>query len=254
MSADMADLKARAEKLRELHGKDMLVLPNVWDAASAMVVAEAGFPVVATASAAVSAMLGYPDGEGAPWQEMFAAAGRVARAVSVPVTVDAEAGYGLRPRELVDRLLEVGAVGCNLEDTDHRAGGLVEAGAHAQWLADVRAAADTADVPLVINARVDTFLPASGIPEPDRIAETIRRGRLYRDAGADCVYPIGVRQKHDLATLVTELPGPINGNTGDQLDLATLKELGVARVSYGPRFYRAALANLKTTVEELLDS
>ena len=143
----------------------MLVLPNAWDAASAAVVAEAGFPAVATASAAVSAMLGYPDGEGAPWQEMFAAAGRIARAVSVPVTVDAEAGYGMRPRELVDRLLDIGAVGCNLEDTDHRAGGLVDAGAHAEWLADVRSAADDAGVPIVINARVDTFLPASGIPE-----------------------------------------------------------------------------------------
>jgi 2-methylisocitrate lyase-like PEP mutase family enzyme len=252
MAADVRDLKARAERLRELHGEEMLVLPNVWDAASATIVAEAGFPAVATASAAISAMLGYPDGEGAPWQEMFAAAGRVARAVSVPVTVDAEAGYGMQPRELVDRLLDIGAVGCNLEDTDHRAGGLVEAGAHAHWLAGVRSAADDAEVPIVINARVDTFLLASGIPEPDRVAEAIRRGRLYRDAGADCIYPIGVRHKRDIATLVTELPGPVNGNTGEYMDLATLRELGVARVSYGPRFYRAAMADLKTTVQELL--
>jgi 2-methylisocitrate lyase-like PEP mutase family enzyme len=252
MAADVTDLKARAERLRELHGEEMLVLPNVWDAASAAIVAEAGFPAVATASAAVSAMLGYPDGEGAPWQEMFAAAGRVARAVSVPVTVDAEAGYGMQPRELVDRLLDIGAVGCNLEDSDHRAGGLVEAGAQAQWLARVRSAADDAGVPIVINARVDTFLPTSGIPEPDRLAEAIRRGTLYRDAGADCIYPIGVRHKRDIATLVAELPGPVNGNTGEDVDLATLRELGVARVSYGPRFYRAAMAGLKTAVQELL--
>ncbi len=252
MDADVTDLKARAERLRELHGGEMLVLPNVWDAASATIVAEAGFPAVATASAAISAMLGYPDGEGAPWQEMFAAAGRVARAVSVPATVDAEAGYGMRPRELVDRLLDIGAVGCNLEDTDHRAGGLVEAGVHAQWLSDVRSAADDAEVPIVINARVDTFLPASGISEADRVAEAIRRGRLYRDAGADCIYPIGVRHKGDIATLVTELPAPVNGNTGEDLDLAALRQLGVARVSYGPRFYRAAMADLKTAVQKLL--
>ena len=245
------DLKAHADTLRELHGKDMLVLPNVWDAASAAIVAEAGFPAIATASAAVSAMLGHPDGQGAPWQEMFAAAGRIARAVSVPVTVDAEAGYGMRAKEFVDRLLETGAVGCNLEDTDHQDGGLTEADAQAEWLADVRSAATEAGVPIVINARVDTFLPGSGIPEPDRVAETVRRGRLYRAAGADCIYPIGVRHKRDLATLVAELPGPINGNPGDELDLATLADLGVARVSYGPRFYRAALANLKSAVEEL---
>ncbi|MFJ1764856.1 isocitrate lyase/phosphoenolpyruvate mutase family protein [Amycolatopsis sp. NPDC088138] len=247
----MIDLKAHAEKLRVLHSGPMLVLPNAWDAASAVIVAEAGFPVVATASAAISAMLGHPDGEGAPWQEMFAAAGRIARAVPVPVTVDAEAGYGLAPGELVDRLLELGAAGCNLEDTDHRAGGLADAGAHAAWLAEVRAAATERGVPIVVNARVDVFLPTSGIAGPDRVAETVRRGRLYLEAGADCVYPIGVRDRRDLATLVAELPGPVNGNTGDQLDLAALRELGVARVSYGPRFYRAALAGLKSAVEEL---
>jgi len=248
----MTDLKARAERLRELHGGEMLVLPNAWDAASATIVAEAGFPAVATASAAVSAMLGFPDGEGAPWQEMFAAAGRVARAVPVPVTVDAEAGYGMQPRELVDRLLDIGAVGCNLEDTDHREGGLVEAGAHAEWLAAVRSAADDAGVPIVINARVDTFLPAGGIPAADRVAEAVRRGRLYREAGADCIYPIGVRDEPDIATLVTELPGPVNGNVGERLDLATLRKLGVARVSYGPTFHRAAMAHMRTAVQALL--
>jgi 2-methylisocitrate lyase-like PEP mutase family enzyme len=248
------DLKAHAEQLRELHhGDRMLVLPNVWDAASAAIVAEAGFPVVATASAAISAMLGYPDGEGAPWREMFAAAGRVARAVRVPVTVDAEAGYGMPPRELVDRLLEIGAAGCNLEDTDHRAGGLVDAGAHAERLAAIRAAADDAGIPIVINARTDTFLPQAGVPASEQVAEAIRRGRRYLAAGADCIYPIGVGDERDIAGLIAGLPGPINANTRPGgPDLAKLRELGVARVSYGPRLYREALANLKTTVQELL--
>jgi 2-methylisocitrate lyase-like PEP mutase family enzyme len=172
--------------------------------------------------------------------------------VPVPVTVDAEAGYGMRPRELVGRLLEAGLVGCNLEDTDHQAGGLVEAAAHAQWLAGVRSAADDAGVPLVINARVDTFLPGRGVPERNRVAEAIRRGRLYQDAGADCVYPIGVRHKRDIAALVMGLSGPVNGNTSEDMDLATLRELGVARVSYGPRFYHAAMAGLKNAVKELM--
>jgi 2-methylisocitrate lyase-like PEP mutase family enzyme len=166
--------------------------------------------------------------------------------------VDAEAGYGLEPRELVDRLLEIGAVGCNLEDTDHRAGGLVDAGAQAERLAAVRAAADDAGVPIVINARADTFLPASGVPEEERVAEAVRRGRLYLEAGADCVYPIGVGDERDIAALVADVPGPINGNTRPgTLDLPKLRELGVARVSYGPRFYREALAGLKTAVEGL---
>ncbi|GAA5148463.1 isocitrate lyase/phosphoenolpyruvate mutase family protein [Pseudonocardia eucalypti] len=247
------DLKAQADQLRRLHhGPEMLVLPNVWDAASAEIVAGAGYPAVATASAAISAMLGYPDGEGAPWREMFAAAGRVARAVPVPVTVDAEAGYGLQPRELVDRLLEIGVVGCNLEDSDHRSGGLVDPGAQAERLAAIRAASEDAGVPIVINARTDGFLPRSGVAEPERVAEAVRRGRRYLEAGADCVYPIGVGDEHDIAALVTELPGPVNSNTRPGgPDLARLRELGVARVSYGPRFYRQALADLKTAVELL---
>lgn len=248
----MSDLQAQAEQLRELHHGELLVLPNVWDAASAKIVVEAGFPAVATASAAITAMLGYADGEGAPWSEMFAAAGRIARAVPVPVTVDAEAGYHLSPRELVGRLLEIGAVGCNLEDSDHHTGGLIEVGAQADWLAAVRSAADDAGVGIVINARVDVFLPTSGISESDRLGEAVRRGRRYREAGADCLYPIGVSGKAELATLVGELPGPINGNTGDELDLATLRELGVARVSYGPRFYRAAMTDFAAAVKDLL--
>ncbi|MFD6069258.1 MULTISPECIES: isocitrate lyase/PEP mutase family protein [Amycolatopsis] len=247
----MTGLNTRAETLRALHSGEMLVLPNVWDAASAEVVAEAGFPAIATASAAVSAMLGYPDGEGAPWREMFAAASRVARAVSLPVTVDTEAGYGLGPREFVDRLLESGAVGCNLEDTDHRTGKLVDANEHAQRLADIRSAATEAGVPIVVNARVDTFLGDRGIPAPERLAEAVRRGRLYREAGADCVYPIGVRRRADLAALVTDLACPVNGNVGEELDLTALRELGVARVSYGPRFYFAALEGFRAAIEKL---
>jgi 2-methylisocitrate lyase-like PEP mutase family enzyme len=237
------DLKAHAVRLRELHSGKMLVLPNAWDAASAETMAEEGFPAVATSSAAIAAMLGHPDRERAPWEEMFAAAGRIARAVDVPVTMDAEAGYGMRPREFVDRLLDIGAVGCNLEDADHRAGGLVDAHKQAEWLAAVRAAADDTGIPIVINARTDTFLPAGGTSDP--LAEAIRRGSLYLQAGADCVYPVAVRDKQTVATLVRELDGPVNGNTGDELDLATLQELGVARVSYGPRFYWAAMAAMK---------
>ena len=251
MNADRERLAELAEELRDLHRTQMLVLPNVWDAASARIVAEAGFPALATASAAITAMLGFPDGEGAPWPEMFAANRRVARAVSVPVSMDAEGGYGIAPADLVDRLLETGVVGCNLEDTDHRRGGLIDAEEHAAWLSAVRRAADIAGVPVVVNARVDVFLPTSGIPEAERVDEAIRRGRLYRAAGADCVYPIGVGDAQVLSALVGGIDSPINGNTSASLDLDALRALGVARVSYGPRFYRAALADFDRTVRAL---
>ncbi|WP_084515266.1 isocitrate lyase/PEP mutase family protein [Nocardia acidivorans] len=247
----MTDLKAQAQTLRDLHTGEMLILPNVWDAASAAIVAEAGFPVIATASNAIAAMLGYPDGEIAPWQEMFAAASRIARAVDLPVTVDAEAGYGLPPTELVDRLLDLGAVGCNLEDTDHHTGTLKDPRAHADWLAAVRSAADATGIPLVVNARIDAFLPASALPPAARLPEALHRAHLYAAAGADCLYPIALRDKQSLEAFIKQAPTSVNANTGDSLDLATLRTLGAARVSYGPQFYRAALATLKSTLPQL---
>lgn len=250
-TTDHERLAGPAETLKRLHGGDVLVLPNVWDAASAQVVERAGFPAVATASAAITAALGYPDGEGAPWAEMFAANARIARAVTVPVTMDAEGGYGLPPADLVGRLLDAGVVGCNLEDTDHGRGGLHDAERRAGWLAEVRAAADAAGVPLVINARVDVFLPTGGVAPGDRVDEAIRRGRLYREAGADCVYPIGVGEPDVLAALVAGIGGPVNGNTGPRLPLPLLRSMGVARVSYGPRFYRAALADFGRAITDL---
>jgi 2-methylisocitrate lyase-like PEP mutase family enzyme len=131
-----------AGALRALHvpGRP-LVLPNAWDADSARLVAEAGFPVVATSSAAVAAALGHPDGEGAPVDDMLAAAARIAGAVAVPVTVDAESGYGLAPADLAGRLLEIGVAGCNYEDTDHTGGGLRPIGEQAARITELRKAA-----------------------------------------------------------------------------------------------------------------
>src|SRR6187551_604254 len=140
-----ADLKSRCETLRSLHRPgDPLLLPNVWDAATAKAVVAAGFPVVATTSLGVAAALGYEDDERAPADEMLAAAARIARSVEVPVTVDAEAGYGMEPGAVVAALCDAGAAGCNLEDTDHTAGSLRDAETHAEWLGAVRRAAQDA--------------------------------------------------------------------------------------------------------------
>src|SRR3954447_12313018 len=133
-----------ASTFRALHqGRavgDPLVLPGPWDAAAARVFADAGFPALATPSAGIAASLGHEDGRTPPG-EMFAAIARVVRAVDVPVTADVEAGYGLSAKELVGRLLDAGAAGCNLEDTDHATRTLRDAEEQAGWLAEVRAEA-----------------------------------------------------------------------------------------------------------------
>ncbi|MBA3736600.1 MAG: isocitrate lyase/phosphoenolpyruvate mutase family protein [Actinobacteria bacterium] len=103
-------LEAHSHRLRSLHVRgDPLLLPNAWDVASAKAVAGGGFPVVATTSGGIAATLGYEDHEGAPADEMLSAAARIARSVDVPVTVDAEAGYGMAPTDLVEALLGTGA-------------------------------------------------------------------------------------------------------------------------------------------------
>src|SRR5262245_11125297 len=194
---DSTDLGGRCELLRSLQRPgDPLLLPNAWDVATARAVVAAGFPVVATSSGGVAAALGYEDHEGAPGDEMLAAAARIARGVEVPVTVDAEAGYGIEPPELVAALRNAGAAGCNLGDTDHAAGRLRDPDSHAEWLSAVRRAASDDGYPLVINARVDVFLVPffSGGTEPQEglVPEALHRANAYIEAGADCVYPIAL--------------------------------------------------------------
>ena len=158
------DTARKAATLRQLHaGPGLLVLPNAWDAASAKAVEAAGFPVVATTSAGVAAALGYGDHESAPREEMLAAAARIINAVSVPVTVDFEAGYNWSPQEVVEKLIGIGAVGMNIEDSNHNGGAkLVNAEGQAERLAAIKAAGRAAGVDLVLNARVDTFVSREG--------------------------------------------------------------------------------------------
>src|SRR5687767_10609002 len=135
MSSLAADLGSRCDLLRSLQRPGApLLLPNAWDVATGRAVVAAGFPVVATTSGGVAATLGYADHEGAPGDEMLAAAGRIARGVDVPVTVDAEAGYGMEPAALVAALRSIGAAGFNLEDSDYAAGKLRDPDRHAEWL------------------------------------------------------------------------------------------------------------------------
>lgn len=236
-----------ASLLRALHvpGRP-LVLPNIWDAGTARLVVEAGFPVVATSSAAVAESLGYRDHQGASATEMFAAAARVARAVDVPVTVDAEAGYGLAPEEFVTRLLDTGAVGCNLEDTDHGGAGVRPVGEQAEYLARVRAAAGDA---LVVNARVDVFLHA-GDDQESVLAEGIARARAYVEAGADCVYPILLRADL-LPTFVAEAGAPVNAMKVPDLSVSDLAAAGVARISLAAGLWRQTTTMLRETLTGL---
>lgn len=252
MTAAPADRAAeRAEALRRLHhGPEPLVLPNAWDVASARVLEAAGFPALATTSSGMAAALGHEDGERIPAEDMLAAVARVAAAVSVPVSADLEAGYGMHAEELAERVIASGAAGLNLEDTDHPGGGLVDAERQAQRLAEFKEACRRRGVDLVLNARVDVYLRMKG-PE-EQLEEGLRRARMYLQAGADCVYPIGVSEEEAIARLVRELDAPVNVLLRRGVPpLPRLRELGVRRTTFGGGLMRATMTSLRELAGEL---
>ena len=245
----------QARTLRELHRPgDPVVLPNAWDPPSARRLAATGVAALATTSVGVAEALGYEDGQHTPPAEMLAAVGRIAAAVALPVTADLEAGYGLGPDELVAGLIEAGAVGLNLEDTDHATGALADPDAHAEWLAAVKGAGRAAGVDVVLNARVDVFLRAAPDADPAAVVDDgVRRARRYAEAGADCVYPIAARGREAIRRLVEETGAPVNiVAVPGGLGRSELAALGVARVSFGGGLAHAAHEAAAAQVEGFL--
>jgi 2-methylisocitrate lyase-like PEP mutase family enzyme len=248
-----ADLRPRAEALRALHTDPaILVLVNVWDAASARTVASVpGCRAIATASWAIAAAHGLADGEAIGREGMLEAVGIVARAVGLPVTADLEGGYGETPddvAETIERAIAAGAVGCNLEDGAREDEPLRDAEDAAARIAAARAAADAAGVPIVINARTDVYLRGADDPEA-----AILRGQAYARAGADCIFVPGVVEAGTIKALVDGIDAPVSvlARQGAP-SVRELQELGVARVSFGPGPMGAALAALARVASDLM--
>ena len=245
-----------ARQFLALHDRrKILVLPNAWDAASARIFEEAGFPAIGTSSAGIAFALGYPDGQKISRGEMLAVVQRIAAAVRVPVTADVEAGYGDRPEDATQTALEVlaaGAVGMNLEDAMHdRPDSLVDVGLQKE---KIRAVAETcahAGVSFVLNARTDVFLAGIG-PAETRLARTIERLNAYRDAGAQSLFVPGVKDKETIAQLVRGVRGPLNIlAVAGTPPVAELEKLGVARVSVGSGPMRATLGLVARIARQL---
>ena len=245
----MSPITAAARRFRAAHhGPRPLVLPNVWDAVSARVFAEAGFGALATSSGAVAEALGYADGQRTPAAEMFAAIGRITRSVAVPVTADIEAGYGLAPGELARRLADAGVVGCNLEDSDPVTRELADPGRQADYLTAVHTAAGEE---LVINARVDVFVRPRPEGGGDAVEDAVERARRYLEAGADCCYPI-LAPLGALPGLVADIDGPVNAmcRPGGP-SLAELTAAGVARITFGSSLHQRATEELTAVARAL---
>jgi 2-methylisocitrate lyase-like PEP mutase family enzyme len=251
----MLSQKEKAEEFRRLHHQDRpLVLPNAWDVPSARVFEDAGFPAVATSSAGLMVSRGYPDGESMPRGELVAAVARIARTLGVPLSADVVAGYGRGPREVtatVRRILGAGAIGINIEDKDPATERLFPVPAQVRKITAIVELGRSLDIPLVINARTDA-LTLHGAPE-ELIREAIRRCIAYRDAGADCVYPMRLTDAAAIATLVAAVACPVNVMIRRGLPaIGELAELGIKRVSFGPGASYATMGLLKRIGQEVL--
>ena len=230
--------KDKAIQFRSLHtGSSILVLPNAWDAASARIFEQAGFAAIATTSSGVAAALGYADGERISRDMLVETTERIVRVVNCPVTADIEAGYGDTIEEVlqtIKAIIDAGAVGINIEDsTKGQARKLLDIPYQVELLKVLRQLAKSMDVPFVINARTDVFLLGRGDPA-DYVEEAVRRANAYREAGADCFFPIGLSDASVIANLVQAISWPINILAGSNSpSIAELARLGVARVSFG---------------------
>ena len=203
----------KAEVFRRLHGrKDVLILPNAWDVASARLFENEGFGAVATSSAGMLVSLGYPDGEGIPHGEFVSAVARIARALSVPLSADVVGGFGETPEGVaksVRAVIGAGAVGINIEDFDHGTKKLLPLEKQLERLKALLRLRGSLKVSFVINARTDALRFGSGGDEA-RMEEAIRRGKAYRDLGVDCVYPMGLTDAPAIAVFVRALDFPVN--------------------------------------------
>jgi 2-methylisocitrate lyase-like PEP mutase family enzyme len=214
-----------------------------------------GFLAVATSSAGMMVSLGYQDGESIPRREYLEAVRRVGKVISVPFSVDIVAGFGRTPEEVsktVEEVVQAGAVGINIEDFDHATKKLFSVNAQIEKLVGIAAEAEQLSVPIVLNARTDAFRYADG-DEEDRLNEAIERGRAYRDAGADCIYPMGLTRKEDIKTYIDSIHFPVNVMIRKDLPgISDLQEIGVARLSFGPSASYAAMGLLKRVSQQIL--
>lgn len=245
-------------KFLDLHGgSKILLLPNAWDAASARVFEDAGFPAIGTSSAGAAFSLGYPDGQKISREEMLGVVRRIANAVEVPVTADVEAGFGSTPEDVAgtaQAVIAAGAVGMNLEDgVEGKPDYLADLNLQKEIIRAVLETAANGGVPFVLNARTDIFLNAIG-PAETRLARAIERLNAYREAGAQCLFAPGVKDGETIAQLARGVAGPLNilATVGTP-PVAELERLGVARVSIGSGPMRATLGFLSRMARELHD-
>ena len=248
----MTSLYEKAKQFHSLHVRGQpLVLFNIWDVGSAKAVEGAGARALATGSWSVAKSNGYEDGEQVPLDFAIENLARIARMTDLPVTIDLESGYGRSPDAVgrtVERSIEAGAVGCNLEDSDPVTGSLRSIAEQVERIEYARKAAEAKQLPYFINVRSDVFFEQTKpqANDDERIAVVLDRAKAYAAAGADGLFVPGLVNASSIGRVAGASPLPLNIMVSDETpSLSELASLCVSRVSHGPRPYVSMLKNLR---------
>lgn len=236
------------------------IMPNAWDAGSAIVLAAEGFAAIGTTSAGIAFSLGKPDqaGDRSPFAvsrlEALDRLRQIVACVDIPVNADLESGYGSSPEDVAETVrlaIAAGAAGGNIEDVDRRSGALYDLQLAVERIAAAREAVEASRRPFVLNARTDAVLQAGHHPG---LAHAIERANRYIEAGAQCIFTPGVTALDQARQLVRHVAAPLNLVVGlDEADTNAhaLIDAGVARVSVGGSIARAALGLVRQAAREL---
>ncbi len=249
--------QSKAAQFHQLHhsGK-MLVFPNIWDVLGAMLLESLQYPAVATASASIAFANGYNDGENIPFSQLLTLFTKIVDSVNIPVTADIESGYASTNKQLEEnmkQLMATGIVGINIEDTDKATDALFSTEVQCDKIRLLKNVSAEMGIPLFINARTDVYIHGKEFETAEsKLEETIKRGLAYKSAGADCFYPIVMRQEQDIKATVEQLQMPVNILTLPGVpELNTLSKIGVTRVSLGPSFLKIAVRAMKDMAVKL---
>ncbi len=243
----------RCQVFREFHQSGCFVIPNPWDLGSARLLAQLGFPAVATTSSGFAWSRGQPDNH-VPLEQVLAHLRCIAQGVEVPVNADFEGGFATEPAAVganVAATTATGIAGLSIEDsTGNDSNPLFDFTLAVERIRAARRAIDESGTGIVLTGRSEGFI----VGRPD-LAETIRRLTAYAEAGADCLYAPGIRTKADILAVITAIaPKPLNVLVGsDFTTVAELADLGVRRISVGGALARAAWAGFLQAAKEIAD-
>ncbi len=256
----LKDANAKSRRLRDLvRAPEILVMPGAYDVLSALLFQQLGFQAIQCTSGGIAAALGYPDGEVMSRDLFIQLTASFAAAVSVPVNADGEKGYGDEEgvKETVRFLIAAGVAGMNLEDSGGGQSGaprgLVELSQHLRKIKSVLDTKRELASEFFLNARVDAFHVILNDPKK-ALEEAIRRGNAYAEAGGDCIFYLNLHSAETIGTVAKEVKAPVSILAGPQSpSVSELQDLGVARVSYGSGFMKAAITGTKKLAQEILE-